>query len=276
MIETRHLCKCYGPLKVIDDVSLAIPSGGINTIIGANGAGKSTLLGVLARLLTVDDGVVSIDGRPLSEWNSAQLATRLAYLRQNTQITLRLSVRDLVSFGRYPYSKGRLDSQDLQKIDTALHYTDMARLADRFLDQLSGGQRQRAFIAMILAQDTDYILLDEPLNGLDLKHAVEMLRLLRQLADDAGKTLIMVLHDINFAAAWSDRIFAMKQGKLLFSGSPAEIMQAPKLAEIYDMTLAVQQIDNHPAALYWIPGLSDERQTDHSAAPDFVRKQQGA
>lgn len=259
MIETHHLTKQYGHTTVVDNVTVSIPTGGITALIGPNGAGKSTLLGMLARLIPADTGYVSLDGTPLAEWDNQQLARRLAILRQDNHMSMRLSVRDLVSFGRYPHSKGHLTPADQEQINAALHYMNLHVLADRFLDHLSGGQRQRAFIAMVLAQNTDYILLDEPLNGLDLKHAAEMMHLLRRLADEQGKTLVMVLHDINFAAAWSDHILALKQGRLMYSGDPAMIMQPEILQTIYDVTMPVQQIQEQPVALYWLPEAKPEK-----------------
>lgn len=251
MIETHHLGKRYGQHKVVDDVSLSIPVGGITSLLGPNGAGKSTLLGMLARLLEPDEGHVTLDGKDVRSWQNGEMAKRLAILRQDNQMTMRLSVKDLVSFGRYPYSKGRLNAEDRIQVERALAAMNLSELGERFLDQLSGGQRQRAFIAMILAQDSDYILLDEPLNGLDLRHAAEMMQQLRRLADGHGKTLILVMHDINVAAAWSDRIVALKDGRLLHSGTPAEIMQPDVLREIYDFPIAVRHVDGAPIAVHW-------------------------
>ncbi|PAS96818.1 MAG: iron ABC transporter ATP-binding protein [Candidatus Dactylopiibacterium carminicum] len=258
MIETHALTKRYGQTTVVDAVSLDFPPGGLSAIIGPNGAGKSTLLCMLARLLDADGGEVRLDGRALADWPNADLACRLAILRQDNHLAMRLSVRDLVSFGRYPHSKGRITPADREQIAAALAYMDLEAIADRFLDELSGGQSQRAFIAMVLAQDTDYILLDEPLNNLDLRHAHDMMRQLRQLADERGKTVLVVLHDINFAAAWSDRIIAMKNGRLLHAGPPAEIMRPEVLEEIYDLSMPVHQLGAHPAGLYWLPAAARE------------------
>lgn len=252
MIETQSLSKRYGSTTVVDGVDLQLPPGGLTTIIGPNGAGKSTLLCMLARLLPPDAGQVILDGRTIHDWSNAQLAKCLAILRQDNHLAMRLTVRDLVGFGRYPHSKGRLGPADLEQVQAALAYMDLEQIADRFLDQLSGGQRQRAFIAMVLAQDTDYVLLDEPLNNLDLKHAWDMMHLLRRLADDRGKTVLVVLHDINFAAAWSDRILAMKQGRLCYAGAPSEIMQPAVLQDIYDLPMAVYPFSDSPAGLYWL------------------------
>lgn len=253
MIETHSLSKRYGSTTVVNAVSLALPRGGLTAIIGPNGAGKSTLLGMLARLLPADAGSVSLDGQQLGDIASETLARQLAILRQDNHLTMRLTVRDLVSFGRYPHSKGRPGPEDQRQIEAALHYMDLETLAGRFLDEISGGQRQRAFIAMVLAQDTDYILLDEPLNNLDLRHAAAMMALLRRLADERGKTIVIVIHDINFAAAWSDRIVAMKDGQVLAEGPPETIMQPDTLASIYDMPMPVRELGQRLAGLYWLP-----------------------
>src|SRR5690606_5466437 len=163
----------------------------------ANGAGKSTLLSIVSRLIPADEGTVTVDGMDVATTPGERLARRLAVLRQDNHLSVRLTVRELVAFGRFPHSGGRLTARD-------------HRLADRQLDQLSGGQRQRAHVAMVLCQDTDYVLLDEPLNNLDMRHAVHMMRRLRRMADDFGKTVVLVVHDINFASCHSDTIVAMK------------------------------------------------------------------
>lgn len=166
-------------------------------------------------------------------------------------MTARLTVRDLVSFGRYPYSKGRLTLDDRRHIDEAITYLNLTDLSERFLDELSGGQRQRAFVAMVLCQDTDYVLLDEPLNNLDMKHAMGMMKLLRKAANELGKTVVLVLHDINFASWYSDYIVAMKEGRVVDQG-PAEMMINPAvLSDIYDMDIKVHEIGGQRISLYY-------------------------
>jgi iron complex transport system ATP-binding protein len=163
---------------VVDGVTLSLPKGGITSIIGPNGAGKSTLLSMVSRLMSMDKGSVSVDGLDVTRTPSDVLARRLSILRQENHMTARLTVHDLVSFGRYPHSRGRLTAEDKVHIDQAISYLNLGDLSHRFLDELSGGQRQRAFVAMVLCQDTDYVLLDEPLNNLDMKHAMAMMKLL--------------------------------------------------------------------------------------------------
>ena len=251
MIETRDLRKSYGTSLVLDGVSVTLPRGGITTIIGANGAGKSTLLSVISRLLNPESGTVSIDGEDIFRASGPELARKLAVLRQDNTLSARLTVRELVSFGRYPHSKGRLSEADRTAVNHALGWLDLCALEDRFLDQLSGGQRQRAFVAMVLAQETDYILLDEPLNNLDMKNARAMMLTLREAVRDLQKTVVMVLHDINFASVHSDRIIAMKAGRVIRAGGPDEIVTPGALREIYDMDIEVREIENRRFAFYF-------------------------
>jgi iron complex transport system ATP-binding protein len=252
VIELTGLTKRYGTQTVVDRVSGTIEAGGIISIIGANGAGKSTLLSMAARLLPMDEGTVFVDDLDVLGTPSDQLARKLSILRQENSLTVRLSVRDLVSFGRHPHSKGRHTAEDREHVERALRYLQLEELADRYVDELSGGQRQRAFIAMVVAQDTDYVLLDEPLNNLDMKHAVEMMRLLRQMAHDFGKTVVLVIHDINFASCYSDRIMAMKDGALVHHGTPDEIMRPAVLREIYGIDIRVEEVDGHRIGIYFV------------------------
>jgi iron complex transport system ATP-binding protein len=251
MIEVQHVTKAYNKAVVVDDVSVTIPASGITSIIGPNGAGKSTLLSMISRLLPMDAGKVTVDGLDVHTTPSDVLARRLSILRQDNHIGSRLTVHDLVTFGRYPYSKGRPTIEDLDHVRKALNYLNLEDLSHRFLDELSGGQRQRAFVAMVLCQDTDYVLLDEPLNNLDMKHAVAMMRLLRRTADELGKTVVLVLHDINFASCYSDNIIAMKDGKVAYQGSPDELIQPEIMRQVYDIDIDVQELDGKRIAVYY-------------------------
>lgn len=252
MIEAAGVTKSYGATRVVDDVSLTIHGGGLTAIIGPNGAGKSTLLSIMARLIPMQHGRVTVDGLDVTTTRSDVLARRLAVLRQDNHVAARLTVRDLVAFGRYPHTRGRPTAGDKQHIDLAIERLGLADFENRFLDELSGGQRQRAFVAMVLCQDTDHLLLDEPLNSLDMKHAVEMMKLLRRAADTLGKTVVVVLHDINFAACYADRIVAMRQGRVVFDGTPEELMRREQLAAIYDMDIEVHVIGTRPFAAYYV------------------------
>lgn len=251
MIEVAHLFKSYGSVRVLDDVSLSLPAGGVTALIGPNGAGKSTLLSIVARLLEPDRGTVHVDGLDVFATPGAVLARRLAILKQHTQITPRLTVAELVAFGRFPYSRGRLTREDAERVADAIAYVDLTAVQDRVIDVLSGGQRQRAFIAMVLAQDPTCLLLDEPLNNLDMKHAAAIMRLLRRAADDLGKTVVVVIHDINFASCHADRIVAMKEGRLILNDTPAAVMRPDVLRDVYDMDIAVHDIDGARIAAYY-------------------------
>ncbi|MFD1197942.1 ABC transporter ATP-binding protein [Brucella gallinifaecis] len=252
MIEITKISKTYNDSVVVDDVSLCLPAGGITSIIGPNGAGKSTLLSMISRLLPMDKGRVTVDGLDISTTPGDVLAKRLSILRQENAINSRLTVRDLVTFGRYPYSKGRPNSDDLKHVEQSIQYLGLETLSERFLDELSGGQRQRAFVAMVLCQDTDYVLLDEPLNNLDMKHAAAMMKLLRRAADDLGKTVVLVLHDINFASCYSDHIVAMVDGKVAYQGAPENLIHPDILSEIYDMEITVEIIDGKRIGVYYL------------------------
>lgn len=254
MIEIEGVSKSYGPARVVDGVSLTIAKGGLTAIIGPNGAGKSTLLSIMARLLPMDGGRVAVDGLDVTTTRGDVLARRLAVLRQDNHMTARLTVRDLVAFGRYPHSKGRPTAEDARHIDEAIDWLGLRGLEERFLDELSGGQRQRAFVAMVLSQDTDYLLLDEPLNSLDMKHATEMMALLRRTADAFGKTVVVVLHDINFASCYADRVVALREGRLAFDGTPQELMRRDVLAAIYDMDIEIHTIAGHLFGAYHLSG----------------------
>ncbi len=251
MIEITNASKAYGDAIVVRDVSLRIPRRGITSIIGPNGAGKSTLLSLISRLLPMSAGTVTVDGLDVTATPSDVLAKRLSILRQDNRVSSRLTVRDLVEFGRYPYSKGRLKADDFEQVAKAIDFLGLEPLADRFLDELSGGQRQRAYVAMVLCQNTDYVLFDEPLNNLDMKHAVGMMKLLRQAADGLNKTIVLVLHDINFASCYSDYIVAMRDGSVIRHGSPDEIMTARVMRDVYDMDVDIRDIDGRRISIYY-------------------------
>jgi iron complex transport system ATP-binding protein len=252
MIVTRNLTKAYGNSVVVRDVSLEISRTGVTSIIGPNGAGKSTLLGLLSRILPASSGSVHVDDLDVAKTPSDVLARRLSILRQDNHIMARLTVRDLVAFGRFPHSRGRLTENDQRMIDDAMRYLELGTLAGRFLDELSGGQRQRAFVAMVLCQNTDYVLMDEPLNNLDMRHASSMMKLVRRIADEMGKAFVLVLHDINFASIYSDHIIAMRDGAVVTQGPPSEILQGPVLREIFEIDIPVHEIDGRRLGLFYL------------------------
>lgn len=251
MIVIDDIHKSYQDQNVLESISTQLPNQGFISIIGANGAGKSTLLSIIGRLLEADQGKVTIDAMDVMATKSDVLAKKIAILRQENHFTARLTVEELVGFGRYPHTKGRLNQADHEIIQRSLNFLNLYDLRHRYLDELSGGQRQRAYIAMILAQQTDYLLLDEPLNNLDIKHAVMMMQLLKKTVVELGKTVILVIHDINFAAFYSDHILALKKGKICYQGSSEEVMQADILEEIFDTKFKIKQIDDKPMAFYY-------------------------
>ncbi|MBD8006460.1 iron ABC transporter ATP-binding protein [Bacillus norwichensis] len=251
MIEVLGLSKFYGKKKVVEDVSVKIHSGQITSFIGPNGAGKSTLLSMVSRLLDADTGEVLLDETNMNKMKSNELSKRVSILKQSNYVNVKLTIRELVSFGRYPYSKGRLTKDDKLMVEQALEYMELIDIQDSYLDELSGGQRQRAFIAMVIAQDTDYILLDEPLNNLDMKHSVQIMKILRRLVDELGKTVVIVLHDINFASVYSDRVVAMKNGRVVKDGPTEEVIQSAALKEIYDMDIPIKNLNNCRICVYF-------------------------
>ncbi|MGL5406096.1 MAG: ABC transporter ATP-binding protein [Propionibacteriaceae bacterium] len=252
MIELNNVCKRYGSSGVtIGPITLDIPSGGIVALVGPNGAGKSTMLTMMGRLLGMDAGSITISGHDVTTTPSPDLAKILSILRQENHFITRLTVRQLVGFGRFPYSHGRLNLIDEEIINKAISFLDLSDLEDRFLDQLSGGQRQRAYVAMVLAQDTEYVLLDEPLNNLDMKRSVQMMQHLRSAADELKRTIVIVMHDINFASHYCDYMVAMKEGIVCAAGEPAEIMTAQVLEEVFDTPVEIIAGPRGPLAVYF-------------------------
>ncbi len=298
MIEVRNITKSYGDKKVVDNVSLNIEEGKITSFIGPNGAGKSTLLSIISRLIKRDCGEVIIDGKEVLEWDNKELAKKVSILRQTNNINIRLTIRELVEFGRFPhcggnlkkedienveqalrYMKlediqdkyldelsggqrqvefgrfphcgGNLKKEDIENVEQALRYMKLEDIQDKYLDELSGGQRQRAYIAMVIAQNSDYIFLDEPLNNLDMKHSVEIMKILRTLTDELRKTVVIVIHDINFASCYSDNIVALKDGKLVKNGPATDTIQKEELEKIYEIDFHIENINNRNICVYF-------------------------
>lgn len=235
MIAFENIVKKYGNKEVLKNITSQIPKGKITSLIGPNGAGKSTLLSIISRLLDKDKGKVFFMDRELGTYKNNELAKYISILKQTNHVDLKLTVKDLVSFGRFPYSKGKLRASDWEKVDAALEFSQLLDLKDAYIDELSGGQRQRAFIAMIIAQDTEYVLLDEPLNNLDMKHSVLVMQMLRSMVEDLGKTVVIVIHEINFAAQYSDYIIAMKEGNIIYNDHVDQVIRAEVLRDIFDI-----------------------------------------
>ena len=251
MLKSKRLSKKYGKKTVVKEVDFHIPHGKITSLIGPNGAGKSTVLNMIARLIERESGDIMFKEKDVLEWNSTELAKNLSILKQSNSLYLKLTIRELVEFGRFPYSKGNLTAEDRGKVDIAIEYMELDDIKDKYLDELSGGQRQRAYIAMVIAQDTEYLMLDEPLNNIDIKHSKNMMRLIRKLCNELQKTVILVMHDLNFASCYSDYIIAFKDGKVLKAGNTEEVMTREVLEEIYDLPVAIHNIEGRNICVYY-------------------------
>ncbi|MDB0441366.1 iron ABC transporter ATP-binding protein [Clostridioides difficile] len=251
MIEIKNIFKKYKNKNVVDNVSFNIEKGKITSFIGPNGAGKSTVLSIVTRLIGGDSGEVLIEGKNLASYNNKELAKKIAILKQSNNITLKLTIRELVGFGRFPYSEGNLTQEDEKYINEAIEYMKLTDIQDKYLDELSGGQRQRAYIAMVIAQNTEYILLDEPLNNLDMNHSVQMMKVLKGLCNELGKTIVLVMHDINFASCYSDNIVALKNGKIEKVGRTDEIVNEKVLGDIYEMDFDIKHINGNRICVYF-------------------------
>jgi iron complex transport system ATP-binding protein len=258
MINIENLSVHIGKKPILNNVSSTIKEGAITAIIGPNGAGKSTLLNAATRLIDADSGTVYLDRDNLTTMKSDDVAKKLSVLKQSNHTNLKITVRELVNFGRFPYSKGRLSKADHAIVDEALEYMALTDMQDRYIDELSGGQRQRAYISMTLAQDTDYIFLDEPLNNLDMKHSVQMMQLLRKLVREKQKTIVIVIHDINFASCYADYIIALKDGEVLLDGKKDEVITTEALKAVYDMDINIECIFGQQICVYF----DDEKTVD--------------
>lgn len=247
----RNLIKKYDNKTVVDSVDFEIPKGKVTSMIGPNGAGKSTVLNIITRLISKDSGDIHFEGKDITQWKSKELAKKLAILTQTNNVQMKLTVRELVAFGRFPYSGNHLTKGDEEMIDKAIEYMELQEFQDRFIDELSGGQRQRAYIAMVIAQDTEYIFFDEPTNNLDIYHATNMMKIVRRLCDELGKTVVIVLHEINYAAFYSDYICAFVNGKVAKFGTVEEIVNKETLSDIYKVDFEIMEIQGKPLSIYY-------------------------
>ncbi|GAA2336806.1 ABC transporter ATP-binding protein [Saccharopolyspora halophila] len=240
-LQAEHLRLAYGERVVADDLDFEVVGGTITAVIGPNGCGKSTLLRALGRLLEPKRGEVLLDGKRIHKMSTKEVARVLGVLPQSPQAPEGLTVADLVARGRHPHQSWyrQWSSDDESAVAEALGMTGIADLADRTIDELSGGQRQRAWLSMALAQGTDLLLLDEPTTYLDLSHQVDVLELIGQLHDASGRTVVMVLHDLNLAARYADRLVAMKDGAVVAAGEPGEVLTEQLLAEVFDLSARV-------------------------------------
>ncbi|RVW08707.1 ABC transporter ATP-binding protein [Prescottella agglutinans] len=240
-LVAENLTLGYGDRVIVEGLDVEIPTGVITTVIGPNGCGKSTMLRALGRLLKPRTGTVLLDGKAISTMRTKEVARTLGMLPQSPVAPEGLTVADLVARGRHPHQSWirQWSSDDEGEVARALALTGVADLADRPVDQLSGGQRQRAWISMALAQGTDILLLDEPTTYLDLSHSVEVLDLVDRMHEEMGRTVIMVLHDLNLAVRYSDHLIVMSQGRIVASGRPQDVISSELLDEVFGLEAAV-------------------------------------
>ena len=250
MIEVKNINHSYGYLKTLKDINLTIKDHKITAIIGGNGAGKSTLISIIGRLLEPNSGVVEIHNQNIQNQSQKDSSKIVSILRQTQNLNLKVTVEELIAFGRYPHSKGRLTDNDKDIIQKSIEYLDLISIKDKYIDELSGGQRQRAYLAMILAQDTEYLLLDEPLNNLDIKYSMETMQILKRLVTELNKTVVIVLHDINIAAIYADEIIALKDGEVVCHDMTSRVIEKETLQEIFDYEFEVIDKDGKKICLY--------------------------
>lgn len=236
-ITTKNLNISYGNVDIVKDLNLNIPKGKITTIIGANGCGKSTILKTIGRVITPKSGNIYINGKDIYKENPREIAKNMAILPQSPQAPSGLTVEELIAYGRFPHQKGfgKANEKDKDIVNWALEITGIEEFKDRNIDDLSGGQRQRAWIAMALAQETDILLLDEPTTYLDLAHQLEILKLLEDLNKKQGRTIVMVIHELNNAARFADHMIGIKKGRVVCEGSADEVMTKENLKEIFNI-----------------------------------------
>ncbi len=249
MIIIDNARKSYDEVE-IGPLDIKIPKAGLTSLIGPNGAGKSTTLLMIGRLLDMEEGHIKVADMDVTESKSEDLAKVLTILRQENHFVTRLTVRQLAGFGRFPYSNGRLTKEDEAIISKYIDFLELTDLENRYLDELSGGQRQRAYVAMVLCQETEYVLLDEPLNNLDVARSVQMMEHLKHAANEFGRTIVAVMHDINFAAKYSDRICAMKNGRIAAFGTVDQIMDSNVLTDIFETKIEIINGPYGPIAIY--------------------------
>ncbi len=247
---TESLTIGYGDKIIVEELNLTINKGEITTIIGANGCGKSTILKTMARVHAAKSGAIYLDGKTIHQIPTKEIAKKMAVLPQSPEAPSGLTVYELISFGRSPYQKGfgRLSEKDRKVIQWALEVTNLVAFANHPVDALSGGQRQRAWIAMAVAQETDLLLLDEPTTYLDMAHQLEILQLLEKLNRQQGRTIVMVIHDLNLAARFSHHMVALREGKVIKEGCAEEVMTHQVLKEAFqiDAQIAKDPRTNKP------------------------------
>lgn len=262
-LQGRGLVAGYGGSPVLTGIDLVIPDGRVTILIGPNGCGKSTLLKTLARILKPAKGHVLLDGAAIDTLNTRAVAAKLGLLPQGPVAPEGLTVRELVAQGRFPHQSllRQWTRADADAVAGAMQTAGVSQFADRAVDTLSGGQRQRCWVAMVLAQETGLILLDEPTTFLDLKVQVDLMDLLTGLAHTHGRTLVIVLHDLSLAAAYADYLVMMKQGQIVCAGSPDVIFTADRLKQVFDLDASVLR-DPASGKLVCVPFAARRRHSE--------------
>lgn len=242
-LEVKNLSFGYGKENILDNISFRIKQGEFISIIGPNGSGKSTLLKLLNNIYKPKSGTILVQGRNIKDYNGKELARSIALVPQNTVIDYGFTVEDIVLMGRYPYI-GRFEKEkeeDYQIVDKALKLTNTYNLKKRRINEISGGECQRVIIAKALAQNPDIILLDEPTSHLDINHQMEIVKLLEELNKKQGTTIVLVIHDINLAARYSDRILLLNEGRILAVGEPSIVINEPNIERAYNLEVAIER-----------------------------------
>ncbi|MEQ8539992.1 MAG: ABC transporter ATP-binding protein [Coleofasciculus sp. D1-CHI-01] len=261
-LTANNLTIRYGEKPIVPNLSITLPTGEVTALIGPNGSGKSTILRTLARLIQPSKGTVYLNGRNIAQMPTREVARQLAMLPQSSEIPANISVWELIGFGRYPHRSllGSFSAKDIAAMRWALEIAGLEPLADRSVDTLSGGERQRAWIALALAQQTEVLLLDEPTTFLDIRHQLEVLSLVRRLNREHQITVGWVLHDLNQAAAYSDRLIVLSQGTVVASGSPADVITPPTIWDVFGVKMVVvpHPINGLPLCVPCDLGKTDE------------------
>ncbi|ETD69732.1 ABC transporter ATP-binding protein [Pelistega indica] len=252
MIDIKNLSYAVDGVNILHNISVQIPKGGITALVGSNGAGKSTLFSHIARLETIQQGQITIDGMDISHTPNRDMAKLIAILRQDNVIASRITVEKMLMFGRYPYHQGHPKVEDYEIVESTLKQFQLDALRERFITDLSGGQRQRVMVAMVFCQTTDYLLLDEPLNNLDMYHSKQLMKQLRQIADDYQRTIVMVLHDVNYASAYADYMIGMKNGEVLLQGAPAALLTEDNLNNLFGVKAPVVEVNGHKMVMHYL------------------------
>ena len=239
MIRINNVCKKYGDIVALHIPDLTLDENKLIAIVGPNGSGKSTLLSCIANTIKPTSGDIFIDGLKTTEYARIDFAKKVSIMNQSTDVNLNLTIEELVSFGRYPYNQGNLTKEDKNIIDESIYNTGVDHIRNKYITQVSGGERQRALLSLILAQQSKYILLDEPLNNLDMKSSTQLMTLLRNIVDRKGVTVIIVLHDINFAMNYADSLILMDKGQIAHHGTPESIRLNGIMSEIYGVPIEI-------------------------------------